>query len=127
MRLSSFCHLDDTHMLWFPKMANYRNGKYIAPARAKGWTNYLTDNGETFIEEKENDTRSGNADGDGGLPRYTFGYYEDKGYIFLGVFQAVKDKCRLGHFEFRKISDHIELEQYQSADIRAGPLVVFSH
>lgn len=108
----TFCHIDDDHMVWFPKMASVKNGKIKAPARSKGWVNYLINDGHTFIEEKEGDTRSGAADGDGGLPRYTFGWYADKGYVFLGVFQADASKCRTGHFEFTRIADRIDLRGY---------------
>ena len=107
-----FCHIDDDHMVWFPKMATIKNGKIKAPARSKGWINYLINDGQTLIEEKEDDTRSGSADGDGGLPRYTFGWYADRGYVFLGVFQADASKCRTGHFEFTRIADSIDLRGY---------------
>ena len=111
----SFCRIDDDHMVWFPKMAIIKNGKIKAPSRSKGWVNYLTDDGLVFIEEKAGDTRSGAADGDGGLPRYTFGWYADLGYyVFLGVFKADASKCRTGHFEFKRIDDRIDLRRYHS-------------
>nr|WP_158588831.1 HNH endonuclease [Butyrivibrio sp. XB500-5] len=114
----TFCHIDDDHMVWFPKMASVKNGKTKAPARSKGWVNYLIDDGRTFIEEKADDTRSGAADGDGGLPRYTFGWYADKGYVFLGVFQADASKCRTGHFEFTRVADSIDLRGYHAGESR---------
>ncbi len=109
-----FCHIDEDHMVWFPKMASVKNGKTKAPTRAKGWVNYITNDGMTLVEEKEDDTRSGAADGDGGLPRYTFGWYPDRGYVFLGVFQADVPNCRTGHFEYTRIADSIDLRQYHS-------------
>lgn len=108
----TFCQIDADHMVWFPKMAAVKNGKIKAPARAKGWINYIVDDGQTFIEEKSDDTRSGTEDGDGGFPRYTFGWYADKGYVFLGVFQANVAKCRTGHFEYMRMVDHIDLRAY---------------
>lgn len=115
-RKKTFYNLGDGHMAWFPKMATIKNGERKPPSRAKGWINYLKDDGFTLIQEKEDDTRSGNADGEGGLPRYTFGWYADKGYVFLGVFQAVKEKCRTGHFEFVRIADSIDLRKYHTDD-----------
>lgn len=114
----TFCHIDDNHMVWFPKMAAVKNGRIKAPSRSKGWVNYLIDDGRTFIEEKTDDTRSGAADGDGGLPRYTFGWYAGKGYVFLGVFQANASKCRTGHFEFTRIADKIDLRGYHTLGAR---------
>ena len=104
----TFYNLGDGYMVWFPKMAVIKDGKIKIPGRSQGWINYFKDDGFTLIEKKADDTRSGNADGEGGLPRYTFGWYADKGYVFLGIFQAVKEKCRTGHFEFVRIADSID-------------------
>lgn len=107
-----FNHIDSDHMVWFPKLAVKKNGKYKAPSESKGWLNILSDDGETIIEEKEDDPRSVAVDGNGRLPRYTFGKVQKKGYIFLGVFVADMEKCVPGHWEFRRIATEIDLRKY---------------
>ena len=118
----SFMYVDEhqNYTVWFPKMAVKKNGVYKALANAKGWLNILSDDGETIIEEKKNDTRSGAADGKGGLPRYTFGYFPEEGYVFLGIFQVDRDRTRKGHWEFKRVSAEADLCRYhgeQSFDI----------
>lgn len=110
-----FKHIDSDHMVWFPKLAVKKNGKYKASSESKGWLNILSDDGETIIEEREDDTRSAAVDGDGRLPRYTFGKVKGKGYIFLGVFMADREKCKRGHWEFKRIATEIDLRKYHAA------------
>ena len=110
-----FRKIDNDHMVWFPKLAVKKNGKYKAPSESKGWLNILSNDGETIIEEKKDDTRSAAVDGDGGLPRYTFGKVKGKGYIFLGVFMADREKCIPGHWEFKRIATEIDLRKYHDA------------
>lgn len=107
-----FKHIDDNYMVWFPKLAEKRNGTYKAPSESKGWLNILSEDGNTIIEEKADDTRSAVIDGDGGLPRYTFGKIRGKGYVFLGVFVADRERCRRGHWEFKRVATEIDLRRY---------------
>lgn len=109
-----FKHIDDDHMVWFPKLAKKKNGTYKAPSDAKGWLNILSEDWETIIEEKDDDGRSAAVDGDGGLPRFTFGKIHGKGYVFLGVFVADKEKCRRGHWEFKRVAKEIDLRGYHN-------------
>lgn len=109
-----FNHIDSDHMVWFPKLAVKKNGKYMAPSESKGWLNILSDDGETIIEEKEDDPRSASDDEDGRLPRYTFGKVQKKGYIFLGVFVADMEKCVPGHWEYKRIATEIDLRRYHN-------------
>lgn len=111
-RSYSFKHIDDNHMVWFPKLAEKRNGTYKAPSESKGWLNILLEGGNTIIEEKTGDARSAAVDGDGGLPRYTFGKIKGRGYVFLGVFVADRKKCRRGHWEFKRVATEIDLRRY---------------
>lgn len=110
----SFMYVDESqkYTVWFPKMTIKKNGVYKAPANAKGWRNVLSDDGGIIIEEKENDSRSGTADGKGGLPRYTFGYFPKEGYVFLGIFQVDRDRTRKGHWEFRRAAAEADLCRY---------------
>ena len=88
-------YIDDSqkYAVWFPKIAIKKKGKYKA---YKGWLNILSDDGETIIEKREDDPRSGTADGEGGLPRYTFGKFPE-GYVFLGIFQVDRERTQRGH------------------------------
>lgn len=124
-----FKHIDDNHMVWFPKLAEKRNETYKAPPESKGWLNILSEDGNTIIEEKADDTRSGAADGDGGLPRYTFGKIKGKGYVFLGVFVADKERCRRGHWEFKRVATKIDLRRYHGGTIftKQEPTVIRSN
>lgn len=109
-------------MVWFPQMAVKKNGKYKAPSQSKGWLNILSDDGETIVEEKENDTRSAaDIDRDGRLPRYTFGKVHGKGYTFLGVFMADREKSVPGHCEFKRIATEIDLRRYHDAVLFKKP------
>lgn len=110
----SFMYVDESqkYTVWFPKMAIKKNGVYKAPANAKGWLNILSDDGATITEEKENDSRSGIADGKGGLPRYTFGYFPKEGYVFLGIFEVDRDRTRKGHWEFKRVAAEADLCRY---------------
>lgn len=110
----SFMYVDENqnYTVWFPKMAVKKNGVYKAPANAKGWLNILSDDGKTMIEEKKNDSRSGVADGKGGLPRYAFGYFPKEGYVFLGIFQVDRDRTRKGHWEFKRVAAEADLYRY---------------
>lgn len=116
-----FNHIDNGHMVWFPKLAIKKNGTYKTPSQSKGWLNILSDDGETIIEEKENDTRSASVDGDGRLPRYTFGKIQGKGYVFLGVFVADRDRCRQGHWEFKRVATEIDLRSYHDGTLFTKP------
>lgn len=114
----SFCHIDDDHMLWFPKMATKKKGQWKAPARAQGWLNYLVNNNSVIIEEKEDDNRIINEKSDDALPRYTFGWYQDTGYVFLGVYKANIKNCRAGHFEYIRIANEINLQKYHTGNFK---------
>lgn len=116
-----FRHIDNDHMVWFPKMAIKKNGTYKAPYQSKGWLNKLSDDGKTIIEEKEGDTRSAAVDGDGRLPRYTFGKIQGRGYVFLGVFVADRERCRQGHWEFKRVATEVDLRGYRDGSFFKKP------
>ena len=81
----AFMYVDENqnYTVWFPKMA-----------------------------VKKNDSRSGVADGKGGLPRYTFGYFSKEGYVFLGIFQVDRDRTRKGHWEFKRVAAEADFCRY---------------
>lgn len=127
-----FTRIDDEHMVWFPKMAQKRNGTYKAPPESKGWLNILSEDGNTIIEEKADDARSGTVDGEGALKRYTFGQIQGKKrkvYVFLGVFEADKERCRRGHWEFKRVDTEIDLRRYHGGTIftKQEPTVIRSN
>jgi len=109
-----FRHIDDEHMIWFPKLAIEKNGAIVPPPDSE-WLNIISEDGTRIIEEKEDDIRSGMVDGEGALPRFVFGRtWKPRVYKFLGVFEADKERCRKGHWEFVRISTSIDLTEYQN-------------
>lgn len=102
----SFFRVDDSYMLWCPKLAVEVDGRLTAQSR--GWVNELSYDWETITEYNDSDRKEvAYAD----VPRLTFAKSKDErgedAYRFVGVFKYDRDEG--GHHIYKKVDDSFEL------------------
>lgn len=104
----------DGCLVWFPQLAKYENGKYIAGSKQVNWKNYFEDQGniivqmlypdESVSEEIQDPTVDDNV-----VPYHTFMKMGERDFRYVGTY--LRDLiCSTARFViFRRIKESIDL------------------
>ena len=108
------CHVGKSNsVVWFPKMAVMKNGRYQAPQKgAHDWINVMSEDG-SYIRMYTDDNHLTN-DNNWDLVHYAFGKNVNKKYHYIGTF--IKRKTQNYPYEagFERIATSIDLEAWDS-------------
>jgi len=104
----------DGCLVWFPQLAKYENGKYIAGSKQVNWKNYFKEHGNIIVqmlypEESVSEEIQEPTVDDNVVPYHTFMKMGERDFRYVGTY--LRDlNCSTARFViFRRIKESIDL------------------
>lgn len=103
-------NVEDKFGVWFPSIARFSRGKYVATETSAGWINVISEGGNVITEKSEDAAKNVERPNDKKLDRFVFAKMDGETYTFIGVYRCVDSgNIQENGFKYERIGTKVYL------------------
>lgn len=109
--------VDDKFGVWFPSIAQFIQGKYVATDTSAGWINVISEGGNVITEKSEDASKNMDKPTSEKLDRFVFAKMDGETYMFVGVYKFIDGgDFQADGFRFERIGKKVNLQTMEITD-----------